>query len=268
MALFIIASVVGQNGKHWNTLGYKVLNTGTGEFKLLSEPTIQNLGLKIENAEFINNELRGTMGDLKRYTQLNAFDGYPVKGTSIVILGKDSEGYFLVVEKPELESNLIRRMSPYELKGRIKVSNGTSEGVIVANARVENPLNIKDMIIRPIKGNFDIIMHCPKFTEKDFDFGGKQGNHSRKWKVRVVYTFEKYGRDYCLINEKKPLILFFDMDVDKEKFPIGQEVSSYYLDSIQGKQGALNLNSEVDKWFITSESMKEIQEWLDALSVR
>ena len=267
MSLFIIAYVVGQNGKRCNTLGYKVLNTETGQFKLLSEPTIQNLGLNILNAEFENGQLKGTMGDLKRYTQLNAFDGYALRGTTIVILGKDTEGYFLVVENPELEENLIRRMSPYELKSRIKVSNGNSDGVIVANARVENPLNVKEMIIRPIRGNFEVVKRCPRFVEKEFDFGEKQGNHGRKWKVRIVYTGDKYGRDYCLTNEKKPLILFFDMEEDKEKFPIGQEVSSYYLESIQGKQGALNLNGEVDKWFITSESMKEIQKWLNALSV-
>lgn len=266
MALFIIASVVGQNGKRWNTLGYKVLNTATGDFKLLSEPTILNQGLKIENAEFVNGELKGTMGDLKRYTQLNAFDGYALYGTSFVILGKDTDGYFLVVENPELEGNLIRRMSPYELKSRIKVSNGTSDGVLVANARVDNPLNVKEMIIRPIRGNFEVIKRCPRFMEKEFDFGDKQGNAGRKWKVRIVYTGDKYGRDYCLTNEKKPLILFFDMDVDRDKFPIGQEVSSYYLDSIQGHSSALCLNGEVSKWYLTSDSMKEIQKWLNSLS--
>ena len=47
MAKFIIASVMGQNGKRWNTLGYKVYNTNDDSFKLLSEATLQNLNLKL-----------------------------------------------------------------------------------------------------------------------------------------------------------------------------------------------------------------------------
>ena len=142
MAKFIIASVMGQNGKRWNTLGYKVYNTNDDSFKLLSEATLQNLNLKLANAEFEGNTLKGTMGDLKRYTQLNAFDGYPLHGVSFVILGKDSEGHYLVIERPEAEQNLVSRLTPMELKRRIKFSNGTSDGVFVANARVENPMDV------------------------------------------------------------------------------------------------------------------------------
>ena len=47
MAKFIIASVMGQNGKRWNTLGYKVYNTADDSFKLLSEATLQNLKIKL-----------------------------------------------------------------------------------------------------------------------------------------------------------------------------------------------------------------------------
>lgn len=253
---------MGQNGKRWNTLGYKVYNTNDDSFKLLSEATLQNLNLKLANAEFEGNTLKGTMGDLKRYTQLNAFDGYPLHGVSFVILGKDSEGHYLVIERPEAEQNLVSRLTPMELKRRIKFSNGTSDGVFVANARVENPMDVKTMVIRPIKGTFEVIKQCPKFEEKDFDFGEKQGNHSRKWKVRIVRKGQKYGRDYSLVNNKPDIVEFYDTDCDLEKFPIGQMVSSYYLNTIRAKEDLLVLNGEVDKWVITSECMKEIHEWL------
>lgn len=262
MAKYIIATVMGQNGRSWNTLGYKVFNTLNNEFKLLSENTIKNHNLKLENAEFVDGKLKGTMGDLKRYTQLNAFDGYALNGISMIILGKDSEGYFLYIENPELENNLVRKVSPYELKRAVKMSCGNSDGVRVANARVDNPDNIKEMVIRPIKGNFNIIERCPIFTEKNFDFGTKQGNHSHKWKVRIVRTGQVYGREYSLVNRKEDLIEFYDMDEDFEKFPIGQQVASYRLEDIKDKFEALNLNGVSEKWFLTRDSMKEIQEWL------
>ena len=267
MSKFIIASVLGQNGNNWDILGYKVYNTVNKEFELLSENTIKNHKLRLENAEFVDGKLKGTMGDLKRYTQLNAFDGYAINGISMVILGKDSEGYYLIIENPELDEKLVRRVSPYELKRQIKISNGNVEGVRVANARVENPDNIKTMVVKPIVGHFSIIEQCPMFIEKDFDFGAKQGNHSCKWKVRIVRNGDFYGRDYCLVNKKEALIEFYDLDEDPEKFPIGQMVSSYYLESIKGKKGALMLNGNSEKWYLTSESMDLIQEWLNTVSV-
>lgn len=262
MSKFIIASVLGQNGNGWDVLGYKVYNTLNNEFKLLSENTIRNHKMSLENAEIVDGKLKGTMGDLKRYTQLNAFDGYALNGISMVILGKDSEGYYLIIENPELEEKLVRRVSPYELKRQIKISNGNSDGVRVANARVENPDNIKTMVVKPIVGHFSIIEECPMFIEKNFDFGAKQGNHSRKWKVRIVRNGDFYGRDYCLVNKKDDLIEFYDLDEDPEKFPIGQQVASYYLKDIKGRSYDLNLNGVSEKWYLTSESMGEIQEWL------
>ena len=34
MSLFIIATIVDRKNNRWDTLGYKVLNTKTGEYKL------------------------------------------------------------------------------------------------------------------------------------------------------------------------------------------------------------------------------------------
>ncbi len=260
---FIIALVLGQNGNKWSVLGYKILDLATGEFKLLSESTIKNLNLKLKNAEFIDGTLKGTMGDLKRYTKLNAFDGYPIEGSSIVILGKDSEGYFLCVEDPAAEENLIHRLTPFELKRKIKMDCVSSNNILVANARVDNPDNIKEMVIRPIKGTFEVIKQCKIYKEKDFDFGKKQEYHSSKWKVRIVKKGEKYGRDYSLVNERETIIEFYDLDVNLEKFPIGQFVASYYLSDIKDRSEALNLNGVSDKWFITRDSLKDIQEWLE-----
>ena len=65
-----------------------------------------------------------------------------------------------------------------------------------------------------------------------------------------------------MVNNKSDIVEFYDTDCDLEKFPIGQMVSSYYLNTIRAKEGLFVLNGEVDKWVITSECMKEIHEWL------
>lgn len=41
MSLFIIATIVDRKNNRWDTLGYKVLNTKTGEYKLLSDTSIK-----------------------------------------------------------------------------------------------------------------------------------------------------------------------------------------------------------------------------------
>jgi hypothetical protein len=261
MSLFIIATVVSQMGNRWNTLGYKVLNTTTGQCKLLSENSIRNNKLVIENGEFVNGELKATMGDFKRYTKLNASDGRPVGGRTLVILGKDSEGYMLCVEYPESDSDLIRRMSPAELKRQIKFYTGNMDGVKVANARVDNPDNVKEMIIRPIKGNFNVIKECPKYLENEFYFGKKQNGFSQNWKVRIIKKGMPFGNNPNKINEGNTIIEFYDISGDREKFPAGQYVCSYYLTSILEHKGTLSLYADVNAWTILGTNLEEIKEW-------
>ena len=262
MSYFIIATVVNQMGNSWSTLGYKVLNTETGQFKLLSENSIKAHGLKIANGEFIDGEFKATMGDFKRYTKLNAYDGCPIGGRTMVILGKDSEGYFLCVEYPESESDLIVRMSYSELKRRIKCATGNMDGVKVANARVENPNSFKDMVVRSIKGNFKVIQKCPNYIENVFDFGSKQGEYSSSWKVRLIKKGMPFGSNPKKINSGNAVIEFYDMNVDKDKFPIGQYVSSYYVDTFMEHKGALSLYADVSKWTILSNNIEAIKDWV------
>lgn len=268
MALFIIASVVELVGDTVNTIGYKILNTKDGSFNLLKESSIRESNLTLENAEFKNNSLVGTMGDLKRYTKLNVFKGKCTGGRSIVILGKNTEGQYLLVTNPEIDDTkkIIDRVSLSELKYRIKISDGTDEGVKVANARIDDSNGI---VIRPIKGTFKVIEKCPTFIEKDFDFGAKQENHSAKWKVRVVNIGEPYGVNYCLINEKEAFVEFYDLTQDVEKFPIGQFVSRYNLKQLLELEVAygLALYASIDTWSLTSEALKEVVNWLNTLAI-
>lgn len=261
MSLFIIATIVDRKNNRWDTLGYKVLNTKTGEYKLLSDTSIKKANLKIENAEFVDHELKATMGDFKRYTKLNAFDGRAINGRSMVILGKDSEGYFLCVDYPDAEDRLIKKMSPAELKRQIKFCGGTEDGVKVANARVDNPTDVKTMIVRPIKGNFEVIEQCPKYIEKEFDFGQSQGKYSSKWKVRLIKKGMPFGNNSSRINDGKSVLEFYDISGDKDKFPSGQYVCSYYMETIMEHKGLLKLYADVEPWTITGPNMIKIQNW-------
>jgi hypothetical protein len=264
MACFIIATLVEDKGRGFETVGYKVYNNTTDQYKLLSEDSIRRANIKIENAEFKDGKLVGTQGDLKRYAKLNVYDGRTVGENKIVILGKNSDGEFIIVPYPASEENLKRTVSFNELKHNVRMASFDSvDGAVIANARVEKPRDHKNMKISAIRGTFEIIEECPKFIEKLFDFGDRNGSYSSKWKVRLVKKGEKYGRDYCITNDKDTLVEFYDMTVDKNSFPIGQFVSRYNLETLKDRgHNGLCLNGEVKSWSINSDCYSLIDRWL------
>lgn len=269
MSLFIIASIVDGNKKSLPILGYKVLNTETGQYKLLSEASIKKYDFKLKNAEFVDDKLKGTMGDLKRYPKLDQETGFVIGPKNIVILGKDEEGFYLVVENVELDVDLIEIKSLNELKHLIfmgiKYSNNPS---IVSNARVINPNSLKDITIRPIKGQFEIVKKSHKFLEKEFDFGAKQKDYCPKWKIRVVKKNERHGLNYKIVNNSADSIIeFYDMTQDEEAFPIGQFVSSYFWSTLSKQEfkAGLSLYGDVKSWTLTAESVNEIINWLKSV---
>ena len=269
MALFIIASLVENKGSKEEIVGYKVLDSNNGEYTLLSERSILQRCLNIENAEFVEMKLKGTQGDLSRYTKINVEDGKAHYGQSAVILGKTNEGYYVVVPYPEMDENLIRLMSLFELKKLAKVGlPDMSNNVRIANARIDNldSRRLYDMRIRPIKGTFKIIRETFKYIEKVFDFKNLDGTDA-KWRVRLVRNGEQYGNEYCLVyHGKSPLVEFYDMTQDEEKFPIGQFVSSYTLDTLKYTTPmGLKLNMEVPKWSLNQKQFAKVQEWLNFL---
>ena len=264
MACFIIATLVENKGRGFETVGYKVYNNTTDQYKLLSEDSIRKANIKIENAEFKDGKLVGTQGDLKRYAKLNVFDGKVVGENNIVILGKNSDGEYIIVPYPAAEEKLKRTVSYNELKHNIRIASFDSvDGAVVANARVEKPRDHKNMKVSSIRGTFEVIEECPKFIEKEFDFGKKNGSYSGKWKVRLVKKGEKYGREYCITNDKNTIVEFYDMTVDKNSFPIGQFVARYNLETLlERNKCGLCLDGSVSAWSINSECYEMIDRWL------
>ena len=158
MACFIIATLVENKGRGFETVGYKVYNNTTDQYKLLSEDSIRKANIKIENAEFKDGKLVGTQGDLKRYGKLNVFDCKVVGENKIVILGKNSDGEYIIVPYPAAEEKLKRTVSYNELKHNIRIASFDSvDGAVVANARVEKPRDHKNMKVSSIRGTFEVI---------------------------------------------------------------------------------------------------------------
>ncbi len=102
-----------------------------------------------------------------------------------------------------------------------------------------------------------------------------------RWRVHILEKGDSYGLDYCLTWDKdEPAVEFFDMSVNKDAFPNGQFTGGrYYMSTLlkfdaQGlslqEQAAngrqLCLYGEVPEWTVSSDSLRVIGAWLDAVN--
>lgn len=87
----------------------------------------------------------------------------------------------------------------------------------------------------------------------------------------ITARFKNENRIYCNdwrvvvnTNERGKLIVgFYDMTQDKEKFPEGQFVAQYYVDSLINHPGfELRLYTEVPFWTIKYTALQIIKDWL------
>lgn len=86
-----------------------------------------------------------------------------------------------------------------------------------------------------------------------------------KWIVVLLKQGDKWGTTLeCSVKEDT--LYFYDSSVkwDKHKYPFGQFVASYYLNTIlQGNNSSsLCLDASIKSWFVTKEEMEEIIAWL------
>jgi hypothetical protein len=87
-----------------------------------------------------------------------------------------------------------------------------------------------------------------------------------KFNVRVVNTGDKYGRDFCLTNEGKPLVEFYDARYPHTEF--GQFVARYYVETIlEGdgygpKDSGLSLDGGIPEWTVSASDMVTVRNFL------
>lgn len=84
---------------------------------------------------------------------------------------------------------------------------------------------------------------------------------SMTWAVRIVEQGDKYGLNSCLThNQDEPLVEFYDTRYEHTDY--GQFVSRYYLRTILGHKGWVDLNCGVSDWTVGEGCVSRIQSWL------
>lgn len=96
-----------------------------------------------------------------------------------------------------------------------------------------------------------------------------------KWRVHLVPTGGHYGLNNNLVNtDERTLLEFYDMSVDIQRFPFGQFVSRYDVNTLVSdtfgpspsllmQHGLCLDGSNAGAWSVSGEEMTEIYKWLD-----
>lgn len=264
MSLYVIASLIEFVGARSVLCGYKIYNSTTGQYKLLSEKSIRekliNKGYKIENAEFKGNHLVGKGGSLDRYTSLDVSTGEPVNNVSAVILGVDPYHEYHVVLNPESEVVETYKLSPYQL--RKHAWQNRDNKVVYANARVSKDVdNFDKVFVRPISGKFTLIPKTYNYLEKEFDYS-LNGWHT--WFIRVVKPNETSVSGKNDMNES--IVEVFTRDGNKEKFPLGQLLGIYnintFIDKLSEDGNFLIKNFNDNSFYFNKDIKNDVYVWL------
>lgn len=84
--------------------------------------------------------------------------------------------------------------------------------------------------------------------------------------VRVIEQGERYGHeDAAVWQDAMPGVIFYDFRFAHYKTfgPMGQQVATYYLQTIiQGNDG-LNLDLGIPAWQIDAKTMNDLRWWLE-----
>ena len=86
-----------------------------------------------------------------------------------------------------------------------------------------------------------------------------------KFNVRIVNTGDKYGRNDCLVNNKEPMVEFYDTRFSDRDFDgRGQFVSRYYISTLSSSQypNGLCLDGGIPEWSVSAEGMKQVLEFI------
>jgi hypothetical protein len=86
-----------------------------------------------------------------------------------------------------------------------------------------------------------------------------------KYNVRVVQVGENYGRNDCLVNDKAPMVEFYDARFDQSDWMgRGQFVSRYYVDTILDGNypNGISLYGSEPAWTVSADEMRQVKQYL------
>ena len=88
-------------------------------------------------------------------------------------------------------------------------------------------------------------------------------NHGITFNVRHVGIGDKWGIDGCYTNGTTPMVEFYDTRGPYQE--LGQFVSRYYVSTILGHVGGLDLHGGCKDWALDADNMIAVIEWLNSL---
>jgi hypothetical protein len=84
--------------------------------------------------------------------------------------------------------------------------------------------------------------------------------------VRIVFPGENYGLKGCLVNEKEPMVEFYDARYDHNPWLpfVGQFISRYYVSTLlENDRGqGLCLDGGIPAWDVDAASLKVLKRWV------
>lgn len=86
-----------------------------------------------------------------------------------------------------------------------------------------------------------------------------------KFNVRIVPTGFKFGRNDVLVNDKAPMVEFYDSRYNHEGWQgRGQFVSRYFISTLleDAKECALSLDGGIPEWTVSAEDMKTVRQYI------
>jgi hypothetical protein len=88
------------------------------------------------------------------------------------------------------------------------------------------------------------------------------GSNNITWTARIVNVGDKYGLNFALTNDKKPMIEFYDTRYQHTEF--GQFVGRYNLSTFFGiEQGSgLLLDTMSKNWYLDASTVEAIKNWV------
>ena len=103
-----------------------------------------------------------------------------------------------------------------------------------------------------------------------------KNKNNTEFLVKVVLEGDTYGRNKCLTHDKsEPLVEFYDYGRSSNRIrnpywgEDGKLISRYFIsyllsdDFKEDGSHQINLHPNIDEWFIDSEAMKPVIEWLE-----
>ena len=84
-----------------------------------------------------------------------------------------------------------------------------------------------------------------------------------KFRAALLQAGERWGSTFSS-EIVKPTLAIFDMStsLSRVKYPSGQYICSYYVDTFLNHEGSLKLDASVSSWYLSKKEVSSIKDWV------